>query len=149
MTEAEFQGKVERIIAVAQKEYPSVRSLQAAAAAYRTGTAPTTTVPVTAPPSPASARRPTDEEKRTLARALLQCDAMSSRAAREAVVGCLPAQIRQRIRYGPNDLIDAINIVTAAANFPDGLRQLIACVHQFEGATFAMQDVERLVAPFV
>jgi hypothetical protein len=74
---------------------------------------------------------------------------MSSRAAREAVVGCLPAQIRQRIRYGPNDLIDAINIVTAAANFPDGLRQLIACVRQFEGATFAMQDVERLAAPFV
>lgn len=48
-------------------------------------------------------------------------------------MGCLPAQICQRVKYGPNDLIDVVNIVMAAANFPDGLRQLIDCVRQFEG----------------
>jgi hypothetical protein len=147
LTEAQFQGKVETIIEIAQREYPAATDLLAAAAAYRAGRAP---APVPPPVQPSSTpRRPTEEEKRTLAQALLQCEAMSSRAARESVVGCLPAQIRQRIKYGPNDLIDAINIVTAAANFPDGLRQLIDCVRQFEGATFAMQDVERLAAPFV
>lgn len=149
LTEASFQGKVENIIAVAQKEYPAMPDLQAAIAAYHAGTAPLTTPTVTSPPKSSSPRRPTDEEKRALAQALLQCEAMSSRAAREPVVGCLPAQIRQRIKYGPNDLIDAINIVAAAANFPDGLRQLIACVRQFEGETYAMQEVDRLVAPFV
>lgn len=147
LTEAQFQGKVDKIIEIAQKEYPAAPDLLAATAAYRAGRAP---APVPPPVQPSSApRRPTDEEKRILAQALLLCDAMSSRAARETVVGCLPAQIRQRIKYGPNDLIDAINIVTAAANFPDGLRQLIDCVRQFEGGTYAMQDVERLAAPFV
>lgn len=149
MMEAELQGKVENIIVVAQKDYPLVRSLQTAAAAYRTGTAPTTTVPVTAPPPPSSARRPTDEEKRTLAQALLQCEAMSSRTARETVIGCLPAQIRQRIRHGPHDLIDVLNIVNTAANFVNGLRELVDCVRLIEGPTYAMQEVDRQVAPFV
>ncbi len=149
LTEASFQGKVDKIIDAASKEYPAVPDLQAAVAAYRTGTAPAATPPVNPSPPPPAARRPTDEEKRALAQTLLQCEAMSSRTAREAVVGCLPAPIRQRIKYGPNDLIDAINIVTAAANFPEGLRQLITCVHQFEGETYAMQEVDRLVAPFM
>lgn len=147
LTEAQFQGKVDKIIEIAQKEYPAAPDLLAATAAYRAGRAPAPVPPPVQPPS--TPRRPTEEEKRILAQALLLCDAMSSRAARETVVGCLPAQIRQRIKYGPNDLIDAINIVTAAANFPDGLRQLIDCVRQFEGGTYAMQDVERLAAPFV
>lgn len=147
LTEAQFQGKVDKIIEIAQKEYPAAPDLLAATAAYRAGRAPAPVPPPVQPPS--TPRRPTEEEKRILAQALLLCDAMSSRAARETVVGCLPAQIRQRIKYGPNDLIDAINIVTAAANFPDGLRQLIDCVRQFEGGTYAMQDVDRLAAPFV
>lgn len=147
LSEAQFQGKVDKIIQIAQREYPAAPDLLAAAAAYRAGHVPAPVSPPVQPSAPP--RRPTDEEKRTLAQALLQCDAMSSRATRETVVGCLPAQIRQRIRYGPNDLIDAINIVAAAANFPDGLPQLINCVRQFEGETYAMQDVERLAAPFV
>lgn len=149
LTEAQFQGKVENIIAIAQKEYPAVPELQAAVAAYRAGTAP---APVP-PPSPAQplppARRPTEEEKRGLAQMLLQCDAMSSRATRDGVVGCLPAQIRQRIKYGPNDLIDVINMVSTAANFVGGLRQLIDCVRLVEGDTYAMREVDRLAAPFV
>ena len=160
LIEAEFQGKIDRLIEVAQKEYPAAPDLLAAVAAYRAGrvpapTSPSAPAPRPVPPSATPYRpteapyRPTDDEKRALAQALLQCDAMSSRSAREAVVGCLPAQIRQRVKYGPNDLIDVVNIVMAAANFPDGLRQLIDCVRQFEGGTYAMADVERLVGPFV
>ncbi len=153
LIEAEFQGKIDRLIEVAQKEYSAAPDLLAAVAAYRAGRVPAPTSPSAPAPRPvppsATPYRPTDDEKRALAQALLQCDAMSSRSAREAVVGCLPAQIRQRVKYGPNDLIDAVNIVMAAANFPDGLRQLIDCVRQFEGGTYAMADVERLVGPFV
>lgn len=85
---------------------------------------------------------------RTLARASLPYNTMSSRTTRPAVDGCLPAQIRSHIEHEPDDLIDVINIANTAASLGGGLRNLIDLAPLLEGNTYAIQEVDHLAASF-
>ena len=82
------------------------------------------------------------KQKAELVRALLACPTMSDRNTRDAVVNDLPDDIKNNIQRNPSDRIDVNNIVTRCLHYPNGVRELIEIVRDYEGASIGMQKVD-------
>jgi predicted acylesterase/phospholipase RssA len=90
----------------------------------------------------ADSQRLEQADRDALIRLLLDCPSMSDDEGRNAVIQRLPAPLRLRIRHNPATYLHVSNIVNKAAEYENGVEQLIAAVHFFDDDALAVQRID-------
>lgn len=91
-------------------------------------------------------RQLTPQSKMQLVTALLACPSMDDRQTRNDIVNNLPDAIKSNIKRSDTARVDVINIVNTAANYANGLEELITWVRFYEGESLSMQAVDELLS---
>jgi hypothetical protein len=88
-------------------------------------------------------------EEDSLVELLEKCAAIRDGATRKLVIDRLPEHIAVRIREFPGLRVHVTEMVKHCSRFPGGLASLRTAVHRFEGDSFAMRELDALLARIV
>ncbi|OQA43227.1 MAG: hypothetical protein BWY52_01946 [Chloroflexi bacterium ADurb.Bin325] len=86
------------------------------------------------------------ETKLDLAKALLACPSIEDAGARAAIIQALPQEIKNTAPRSNIPIVDVMNLIGAALNYPDGLTALIDLVRSLEGDSLPLREVDRVMA---
>lgn len=86
------------------------------------------------------------QTKMQLVNALLACPSMANRQTRDTIVNDLRDEIKVNVTRNESARVDVNNIVTTAANYANGLEDLITLVRFYEGDSLSMQAVDQLLS---
>jgi hypothetical protein len=85
----------------------------------------------------------------TFVEALLAVPAIGQESSRQALLQQLRPEISGAVPYSPHSRHHVISLVTTCMNYPGGLDELLAAVHDFEGESIPVRRLDQTIARLV